>query len=408
MQLHYSQTPIDVEVELPGSKSISNRWLILNEVLGLKAVLQNLSGSKDTADLVKAIEQINQEKNTTVDIGHAGTDMRFLTALLSVTPGEWTLTGSERMKERPVKELVAALRELGAEISYMAEEGFPPLKINGKKLAGGKTEISGNISSQFISALLLISPAMEKGLEIHIQNEIVSRPYIDLTISLLEKCGVRISFSNNIISVYPNFKLQTLNFKLTVEPDWSAASYWFSIVALAKEARVVLKGLEEKSMQGDSVLQELYAPLGVQSEFLNGDLILTKKNVTVKTFEYDFTNCPDIAQTVAVTCLGLGIDCRLTGLSTLKVKETDRILALKNELEKFGAKVVATNNSLRLLPPTIKLQTSNVKLRTYKDHRMAMSFAPLALLHEIEMEDPGVVEKSYPLFWQHLKLAGIS
>jgi 3-phosphoshikimate 1-carboxyvinyltransferase len=411
MLLRYNKKEIRARIELPGSKSISNRLLILKEVMGWKEELRDLSEAKDTQLLIQAISKI-KKKEELIDIGDAGTDMRFLTALLSITEGEWILTGSERMKERPVGELVNALRQLGAEISYEGKNGFPPLKIKGKKLNGGKVEMDGSTSSQFITALLLISPALSGGIEIELTGNVVSWPYIIMTLDLLSESGMKMSTQNNVISIKPNPRSSILNPKSKVEADWSSASYWFSIVALAPKAEIILKGLNEKTSQGDVVVMDVYSELGVGSEFKNGELHLTKIPVTSKNFNYDFVNCPDLAQTVAVTCFALGIECKLSGLSTLKVKETDRISALKNELEKLGAKVKCTDSELEITAsPTLnfKPETSNFKLQTYKDHRMALSFAPLALLYEsIEIEDPKVVEKSYPDYWRDMERAGIT
>lgn len=411
MLLRFNYNSDKAIVQLPGSKSISNRLLILNEVLELNLKLQNLSSAKDTQDLIIALNQIKNNKNHVIDIGHAGTDMRFLTALLSTKEGEWTLTGSERMKQRPIKELVDALKQIGAQISYLQNEGFPPLKIIGKKLKGGKVEIDGSVSSQFISALILIAPALENGLEIKIKNEIVSWPYIQMTLDLLKETGVEVSTLLNTIiisAIHPKVEALKTMHELVIESDWSGASYWYSIVALSKNFEITLKGLDQNSSQGDSVLPEIYKSFGISSEFINGNLLLTKKAGRVNYFEYDFTNCPDIAQTVAVTCLGLKIDCRLNGLSTLKHKETDRILALKNELEKFEANVNVTNDSLQIMNSKSDIRNSKFEISTYKDHRMAMSFAPLTLIYDnINIEDPQVVKKSYPEFWEHLKLVGI-
>ncbi len=413
MLLKYNNTPIKATIDLPGSKSISNRLLILNEVLNLNLKLKNLSSAKDTQDLVLALAQVKENRNHTIDIGHAGTDMRFLTALLSVTEGEWILTGSERMQERPIGELVNALKQLGADISYLKNEGFPPLNIIGKKLKGGKIEIDGSISSQFISALLLISPSLEKGLEITIKGEIVSWSYILMTLDLLSELGIKVSTILNTINVSPHsmaksqFSIPTTQY--SVESDWSSASYWFGIVALSKNAEIILKGLSKHSSQGDSVLPEVYRKLGVNSEFKNEALLLRKSGASTDTFTYDFSDCPDIAQTVAVTCLGLKINCKLTGLSTLKHKETDRLLALKTELEKFGVEVVITNDSLEIRHTEPETRNPKPEIKTYNDHRMAMSFAPLALLHDnITIENPDVVQKSYPKFWKDLEMVGIT
>jgi 3-phosphoshikimate 1-carboxyvinyltransferase len=411
LQLSAPEHTIKTTIQLAGSKSISNRLLILNEVLDLNLILENNSTSEDTLLLQNALEQIKNKKGGTIDIHHAGTDMRFLTALLATKEGEWTLTGSERMKQRPIGELVNALRCLGADINYLEKENFPPLKIIGKKLKGGQLEIDGSISSQFTSALLLISPTFENGLELTLKNEIVSWPYILMTLDLLSKFGLKVSTVLNTINVSPtsNEKQETRNKTFFVESDWSAASYWYSIVALSKNAEITLVGLTNSSSQGDSVLPEIFTKLGVSSQFTNQGLVLTK-NANVSTqFEYDFTDCPDLAQTIAVSCFALGIKAKLKGLKTLKIKETDRILALKTELEKVAANVEITSDSLTILETRNKKPETRNLISTYNDHRMAMSFAPLALVcGPLYIQNPEVVSKSYPLFWEHLKSVGFS
>ncbi len=404
------------EIHLAGSKSITNRLLILKEVLGLELTLENCSTSEDTQLLQNALAQIKNKTAATIDIHHAGTDMRFLTAFLATKKGEWLLTGSERMKQRPIGELVNALRKLGADIEYTEKENFPPLKIKGKPLNGGKIEIDGSVSSQFISAVLLISPTFNSGLELSLTSQIVSWPYIQMTLDLLSEFGMRVSTVLNTIKVYPSSIINPKSSILTVESDWSSASYWYSIIALSKNAEITLKGLTPHSSQGDSVLKDLYKNFGVLSEFKNNGLVLTKKLPVTHLFEYDFTNCPDLAQTVAVTCFGLGISARLNGLKTLKLKESDRIVALKTELEKFGALVTITDNSIiidkgyktqdtGLATPNSELPTIN----TFNDHRMALSFAPLALVYKsLQIENPEVISKSYPLFWEDLKSVGFN
>lgn len=408
MLLKATHQSIHTTVQLPGSKSLSNRWLILKEVLKLNNTLNNLSTAKDTQDLIKAIQQFHEGKNNTIDVGHAGTDMRFLTAYLSTQKGEWILTGSQRMKERPIKELVNALRLLGAEIFYLENEGYPPLKIIGKELKESKTEINAGVSSQFISALLLIAPGFKEGLDITLTGNVVSLSYIEMTIHLLEQAGFKVDCTSDQISVRPA-PAELPGFNVFVEPDWSSASYWYSIVALTNLAEITLPGLHLPSLQGDSALPDIYKNFGVSSEFVNGNLVLSKKLGNTSFFEYDFKNCPDIAQTVAVTCLALKIDCKLTGLSTLKHKETDRLSAMKTELEKFDALVNITSDSLELKNTAPKDPQEKIQVNTYNDHRMAMSFAPLALWYEnIDIVDPEVVKKSYPEFWSHLKAIGIS
>ncbi len=405
---------VNTTIKLTGSKSINNRLLVLNEVLDLDLHFQNRSTSEDTLLLQNALLSIKDKTSATIDVHHAGTDMRFLTAYLSTKKGEWILTGSERMKERPIGDLVRALRSLGAEITFLEKENFPPLKISGKTLEGGKIEIDGSVSSQFISALLLIAPTFENGLELTLKNDIVSWPYIQMTLDALSEFGLNVSTVLNTIKIS---KATTKNAKgksFEVESDWSSASYWFSIVALSKNAEIKLTGLKDSSSQADSVLPQLYKQLGVNTQFKNNELVLSKNEEKISGFEYDFTNCPDIAQTIAVTCFGLGIKAKLTGLKTLKLKESDRIVALKTELEKFGAIVEITDNSIGIKDSGYKTQDSPIEsndllLETYNDHRMAMSFAPLALRYEqLFIQNSEVVTKSYPLFWEDLKSVGFS
>lgn len=405
MQIFPPAGNIVTEIELPGSKSISNRLLMIRAISNLPIHFKNLSDSEDTILLAKALGQVKGKTSATVNINHAGTDMRFLTAHLAVKEGNWIITGSERMKQRPIAELVNALRRLGADISYTEKEGFPPLKINGKKLHGGRIEIDGSISSQYISALMLIAPALGEDLEIILKGNIVSLPYIKMTAELLKLFGVYVVFNGKKIVVSPA-PFSMLNDQVLVESDWSAASYWFNLAALSKGPEIELRFLDQISLQADSVLPELYAKLGVRTEFIEKGISLRNKQKNVEEFEYDFTNCPDIAQTIAVTCFGLGIKAHLTGLQTLKIKETDRIFAIKTELEKLGAVVEATDNSLKIFPPN-KFEKGSKSISTYNDHRMAMSFAPLAIIFPgIKMENPDVVDKSYPAFWDDLQQTG--
>ncbi len=396
---------INTAIELPGSKSISNRLLMIRAISGLPIYFRNLSDSEDTILLAKALGEIKGKSSATLNINHAGTDMRFLTAYLSVKEGEWIITGSERMKQRPISELVSALKDIGADISYLEKEGFPPLKIIGKKLYGGRIEIDGSISSQFITALMLIAPALGEELEIILKGNIVSLPYIKMTSELLKLFGVYVSFNGKKIVVSPApFSMH--NDQFLVESDWSAASYWYNVVALSKGSEVELKYLDKSSLQADSILPELYSKLGVRTEFIEKGICLRNKQKCVEEFEYDFTNCPDIAQTIAVTCFGLGIKANLTGLQTLKIKETDRIFALKTEFEKMGGQVEATNDSLKITPPS-QLSLPKTQVATYHDHRMAMCFTGLSvILPGLKIENPDVVNKSYPAFWDDLQQAG--
>ncbi len=421
-------------LQLSGSKSISNRWLILNAVLELGLVIENLSDAEDTVLLKNALQQIKGSKKSKIDIQHAGSDMRFLTALLACREGEWTLTGSDRMKQRPIGELVTALKSLGANITYLEKEGFPPLLIRGQKLAGGNIEIDSGVSSQFVSALLLIAPSLEKGLTLTLKGRTVSMPYIDMTVSLLRSVGVLVEQKENLIQVSCQSNLDRvipqgivdmkpippsssqgssgllLPSSIYVESDWSSASYWYAICALAGNAEIELGSLYKKSLQADSVLPLLYKDLGVKTTFKENSIVLSSIKPVIKDFSHDFTNCPDIAQTLAVTCFGLGIKARLYGLSTLKVKETDRILALKTELEKCGAKIEITKESIDITPSGNETRIREPEIiNTYNDHRMAMSFAPLALLYKsIKIEDPSVVRKSYGSFWEDLKSVGFN
>lgn len=401
------QYPINANIEIPGSKSISNRLLMIRAILNLDIKFKNLSEAEDTVILAKALGKIKDSKSATIDIEHAGTDMRFLTAYLSVTVGEWIITGSDRMKERPIGALVESLRKIGADISYLEKEGFPPLKIKGKKLDGGKMEIDASISSQFISALLLISPTFKNGLELKLNGEIVSQPYIKMTIELLKQFGILFTVGSNIITLR-SAEIKDDEPKISIESDWSSVSYYYSIMALAEKAEMILMHFNKESLQADSVLPEIFDLLGVKTEFIRTGIKLTKQEIKIKEFTYDFVHCPDIAQTIAVTCTGLGIKANLTGLQTLKLKETDRIITLKNELEKFGAQVIITNNSIHIDPKPIEIKPQVINIQTYNDHRIAMSFAPLAIkASELKIENPDVVGKSYPGFWDDLPLAGI-
>jgi 3-phosphoshikimate 1-carboxyvinyltransferase len=342
--------------------------------------------------------------------------MRFLTAFLASRAGTWTLTGSDRMKQRPIGGLVNALRQLGADIHYLEKENFPPLQIHGKDLSGGTLKIDSSQSSQFVSALLLTAPALKNGLQLSLEGDPVSYPYIRMTLRLLNLFGIQYEQSGNTISVLPSrVKLPVL--PVEVESDWSSASYWYSICALSPGSEIRLRSLSEQSLQADAVLPALFKPLGVITEFgHNNSVLLRQNNVSTSAFQHDFTHCPDIAPTLATTCFGLGITAELRGLKTLKIKESDRILALKTELEKLGAVVQATDDSLQISgtrnteQPFDKLRMTGImNMEPYNDHRMAMSFAPLALvLGHLNILNPAVVAKSYPAFWEDLKSAGFN
>lgn len=387
-------------IQITGSKSESNRLLLL-QALYPEFKLENVSNSDDSNLMTNALSS----KSEIIDIHHAGTAMRFLTAYFSIQEGRETiLTGSKRMKERPIKILVEALQELGAQISSKENEGYPPIKITGKKLTKHKVSLKANVSSQYISALLLIASKLENGLELTLEGEITSIPYINMTLSLLDEIGVESSFMGNIIRVKPN--TTTLKPKtFTVESDWSSASYYFSIAALSEVGTEInLSSYKENSLQGDSALVSIYKHFGVSASFSENKLTLKKEKSNLEPLSLDLKNAPDIAQTIAVTCFALGISCDLIGLHTLKIKETDRLVAVKIELEKLGGSVEITDKSLHL--SASKRINSMVSIATYNDHRMAMAFAPLALKTSIIIEDAMVVSKSYPTFWEDLKSIG--
>lgn len=397
--LQTSQSDLQAQIAVTGSKSETNRLLLL-QALFPNITLANTSNSDDSEVMQKALKG-NEE---IVDIHHAGTAMRFLTAYFAVNEGrEVVLTGSPRMKERPIKILVDALRQLGSKIEYVENEGFPPIKISGQKLVQNKVSLPASVSSQYISALLLVAPKLENGLELKLEGSITSIPYIKMTLALLNDLDIQTSFEGNIIKVYPKQEVESK--VMTVESDWSSASYFFSLAALSNEASILLTSYKETSLQGDSALVEIYAKMGVETRFEENKMTLVKQpNFKLETLNLDLNNTPDIAQTIVVTCLGLGIGCHLTGLHTLKIKETDRLEALRIEMTKLGANISVTNDSLTLVAS--KEINSNVKIATYNDHRMAMAFAPLALKVPIIIENAEVVSKSYPDFWEDLKNLG--
>jgi 3-phosphoshikimate 1-carboxyvinyltransferase len=395
---------INGTVNLPASKSIANRLLLMKAVAGFTDVeIHNLSNARDTQILESILN--NLSANATIDVHDAGTVMRFLTAYVSCLEGEWIITGTERMQQRPIGALVNVLRNIGAEIEYLKNENYPPLKIRGKQLKGGKIEIDGSISSQFISALLMISPLFTEPLELHIKNDLVSKPYVDMTLKLMQQWGINYTWKENVISI-DNKPYQKPTEKIFVESDWSAASYFYSILSLAKQGKITLPYLFKNSLQGDCACIELFADLGVSTAFTNDGVVLKKTNQAKNKIEYNFLNCPDIAQTLAVCYAAKNVQASLQGLQTLSIKETDRIDALKTELGKFGVELVISANSIQI---NSKFKAQDSKIETYKDHRMAMSFAPLALCcNTIEIENPTVAEKSFPHFWDELKKTGFT
>ncbi len=398
--LQLSVVRLGSAIAISGSKSETNRLLLL-QALYPNIQLQNTSNSDDSLVMEKALSSSEE----TINIHHAGTAMRFLTAYFATQEGRTVLlTGSSRMKERPISILVEALRQLGAKIEYLENEGFPPLKITGQKITASKVALQANVSSQYISALLLIASKLENGIEITLEGPLTSIPYINMTLALLQEIGIETAFEGNTIRVKPSTNHQPIT--LTVESDWSSASYFYSIVALSEVGTTIrLSSYKKNSLQGDSALVTLYENFGVTTTFDGNTICLTKTyNVQPTTYTLQLNNTPDIAQTIAVTCLGLGLGCHLSGLHTLKIKETDRLEALQMELTKLGAEVTVTEDTL-----TLKATTSipsNVKIGTYTDHRMAMAFAPLALKVPIVIKDAEVVSKSYPNFWSDLKAVG--
>jgi 3-phosphoshikimate 1-carboxyvinyltransferase len=389
---------ISGEVNVSGSKSESNRLLILSSLYeGIK--LGNLSNSDDTRYLAKALSS----DSDLIDISHAGTAMRFLTAYFSTQEGrEVILTGSRRMQERPIGILVEALRSLGADIEYQEKHGYPPLLIRGRKIAKGEVSIQGNVSSQYISALLLIAPSLEKGLRLHLVGEVTSVPYINMTLALLDDLGIECGWEGSTLFVSPAEKIRPAT--LTVESDWSSASYFFSLVALSEKGEVSLSAYKRNSLQGDSSLVEIYVNFGVETTFEDDRIRLRKVARHSDSLSLDLSSSPDLAQTIAVTCFGLGMACDLSGLHTLKIKETDRLVALEKELGKLGADIRVTDRSLHLKAPSGAENgaeiRSGVSIDTYDDHRMAMAFAPLAIKAPIIINDAEVVTKSFTNFWR--------
>jgi len=371
---------VNCEIDLPSSKSISNRLLIIKALCKEKFLIKNLSESDDTILLKNALNS----KEKTINVSHAGTSFRFLTSFLSIQKGkEFILNGSDRMKERPIKELVNSLQELGVKIEYLEKEDFPPLKIIGTEIDGGEIEIDGTISSQFISSLLLIAPNLKNGLILKIKGELVSKPYVLMTLKLMGEFGINWTWNKDVITI---LKQEYVAKNYTVESDWSAATFWFQSASLSEKCKIILRGLNEESIQGDSACKKIFKDLGVDSVFKNGDLILTKNKRISPSETYNLIETPDIYQSLKCTLFALKKGSEFTGIQTLKNKETDRIAAVENEL--------------------LKLNTPKI-IETYNDHRMAMSFAPLSLkFEELQISNPGVISKSYPNYWKDLKKGG--
>jgi 3-phosphoshikimate 1-carboxyvinyltransferase len=394
-------------IELTASKSESNRALIIQAICNEHFKINNLATAQDTIILKNILSEIKNKSTDTFDVGDAGTTMRFLTAYLSTIPETFILTGSQRMKERPIGILVDALRSLGANIEYLENEGFAPLKITGTKLKGGEINMKGNVSSQYISALLLISPELQNGLVINFETELTSKPYIDMTLKMMEEFRVYGQWQQNSISVSKqSYHVKSENnYAYTIEADWSAASYWYAIASLAKEVDLKIKGLYFPSKQGDAIVKDLYTFFGIKTVIENNTVCLSKIPIAEDYLGFDFSDCPDLAQTAAVTASALEIPMLLNGIHTLRIKETDRIKALKNELEKIGTTVEIINDTIEIKPNKLASQTEC--FHTYNDHRMAMSIACLAMkMDNICIENPDTVKKSYPEFWTDIQKVG--
>lgn len=390
---------IDAVIELTRSKSESNRALVLGALFPGGIRIMHLSDSDDTKVLAEALQ--HYQDRLEINVGHAGTSYRFLTAFLAIQKkGEWILTGSDRMKERPVKILVDGLCAMGADISYLEKEGYPPLKINGGQKLTNQVVMDAGVSSQYISALMMIGAKIEGGLKIELEGKVTSLPYLKMTASMMHDVGIKVKLGSNSIEVEEAGNI--VNHALEIEGDWSAASYWFSAVALGElGSSIRIRGLNKVSRQGDAMIMDYYAQLGVGSEYVNGDWILTRKRrPTIETLQLDLSGTPDVAQTLVCTCAGLGIGVAFSGLHTLRIKETDRLTALKNELEKFDIKIQIPNDDELFMRSGQRLKTPSGPIATYKDHRMAMAFAPLALYVDLSIENENVVSKSYPDFWK--------
>lgn len=398
-----TKTNIQGEITLNGSKSISNRILMIQAILGEEFSISGLSKAKDTVILGSLLDKLEEP---ILDAGEAGTAYRFMTAYLAWKGDNQVLMGTKRMCERPIGVLADALNALGAKISYVGKEGYPPLQMKAHQESewGQRITIGAHVSSQFISALLLIAPVLPNGMELVLEGKIISRPYIQMTLNLMEEFGICSLWHNDMIKVPPQ-AYQAKSF--VVEADWSAASYYYSLAAIADQASIQLNGLQEESLQGDAVLVDIMKEFGIRTSFNTAGILLEKVPCEIKGFKYDCSDCPDLAQTLAVICAALNVNALLTGLETLTIKETDRIKAIKVELEKLGCVVETTEDSLWIKKGIINKKQA-IKVSTYKDHRMAMAFAPLALiLDEVSMEDKSVVCKSYPKFWEDFKLLGL-
>lgn len=404
IHISYSNKISDLgTVSIPGSKSESNRAQVINALCTHPGTINNLSSARDTHLMTTLLAS----KASKIDVKDAGTVMRFLTTYFALTNQTKQITGTQRMQERPIKILVKALQTLGSKIEYLKKEGYPPLQINGfPKQVTNQITIDGSVSSQYLSALLMLAPTLPMGIKLKVATSVTSKPYLQMTTNLMRHFGVKVTHQNNHYNVKP----QPYSFHpFYVEPDWSSASYWYSIFVLSGASKLVLKGYKEHSYQGDSALTQLMEPFGVHTQFEANNVVLTKKEQTLPE-TINFINNPDLAQTFAVLCTALNHPCKFTGLHTLKIKETNRVAAIKNELQKLRADFIEENNSWQVVPPqSTQWKHANIHITTYNDHRMAMAFAPLACVCKgVYIEDPEVVNKSYPSFWDDLAQAGFS
>tara|TARA_B100000900_G_scaffold160369_1_gene136195 strand:+ start:138 stop:1364 length:1227 start_codon:yes stop_codon:yes gene_type:complete len=402
IRLSKNNNSLDGKVFLESSKSISNRILIIRALSNQNFKIENLSNADDTLLMSKLLK--TYKKSNELDCSHAGTTLRFLTSFLSIHNGEWILKGSERMHERPIGPLVESLQNIGADIKFLVKENHPPLKIKGKNLVGGNIEIRGDISSQYISALLMIAPTLNNGLTIKINSKILSRPYIEMTLKLMNQMGVNYHWDNSLIEIEKqNYNCE----KFLIENDWSAASFWYSFAALASNAKIEIPLLFKNSIQGDSFLYEVYKKLGISTKFHEKCISIEKANKPVEKLTLNLSDYPDISLPIATTCAGLGIETHLYGLESLQHKESNRLLMIKNELKKFNIECVINSNSIKIKKNQI-LKAPNEIIKTHNDHRIPMSIAPLCMkVGPIEFENENVVTKSYPKFWQDLKNIGI-
>lgn len=408
IKLAHPTKQISGTVQLTGSKSESNRALIIQAISSGKVKIQNLSHADDTVLLTNALKvalQIDDQVKT-IDIGPAGTAMRFLTSYLNLLPGDFVLTGTQRMQQRPIGILVDALNSLGASIDYTQTSGYPPLRIRGPfQQSATSVNIKGDISSQYISSLLLIASALKDGLTLDIEGELTSRPYVTMTLDMLAEVGIQHSWQDNSIHIAPQ---QARPSTLYIEPDWSAASYWYAMVALSEQGSIRLPGLKKNSLQGDIAIAEIMTHFGVKTTFEADAIYLEKTAITSDKKLFDFKSCPDLAQTVVVVASALKRDVSFTGLETLKIKETDRIAALQNEIAKYGAVLQEDGETYHLHSQHVQ-DLGSLTIETYEDHRMAMAFAPLALVfQQVQILEPHVVEKSYPTFWDDLRKQGFT